>query len=260
MRKFARQKFPTLSAAAVDDEDDLPEEEHEELEESDDDDLDEDTLDDEDDESSEEDDEPSEDDEDEPAPKKSSRAQDRIRALNAQRRETERQNIELRQRLEAIQAQTLQQNTQADQQAQQAFYNSLTPQDKLRYDLNTGLRAQQAEMQRMQFNMQDQTDKAAYDSKALVNPTYAKYAAEVERALSNLRAQNRLNAPREEILKHILGEKLLANKAKGITKKDAKKSVNKNTVKSSGAGKKSDISGGNRKGKTPRERLEGVRF
>jgi hypothetical protein len=61
-----------------------------------------------------------------------------------------------------------------------------------------------------QAQTQDVADKAAFDAKAEGNPRYKRYADEVERRLVDLRKQGQ-SAPREAILKFILGERLLTN-------------------------------------------------
>lgn len=230
--------------------DDLPEDDDEEDVE--------DTDDEEENEDEEESDDEDEDEEEIPA--KKSRAQDRIRRLSAARREKERENLELRQKLDAI---TAQQNAQTSQQHNQAgkaaYLASLPPEQRVQAELQISLQEHQQFMNVQKFQMADTADKSAFDAKAINNPLYARYAAKVELKLADLRKNQNITAPREEVLKHLLGEAMLKVKGKVTSKKDAKKSVTKNSVKPT-SGKKNDVNGGTRKGKTARDRLEGVRF
>lgn len=258
MAKFGKQKFHSLGAAAVDDDDTDLDVEDIDLEGEDELDGEEEDTEEEDTDEEESDDDDGE-EEDEPAPK-SSRSQDRIRALAKQRRDLEAQNLAQKQELDKLRAQTNQprQNGENDPQAIQAWLNTLKPEERQIAELRIQMKHHSQSMQIAQFNMQDNSDRNAYDARAANNPVYRKYAAQVEQKLLELRNNQGLNAPREEILKHIIGERVLRIKGKPVTKGKAGKSVDKHTVKSNA--KKSDVGTGSRKGKTPKERLEGVRF
>lgn len=214
-----------------------------------------------DDEDEPEDDGESEDDEDEPQVKaKGKRENDRIRRLTEARREKERENIELKKQLDQARAgQTQPTNPQNNLAARQAWLNSLPAADRSQAELRIAMQDHAQMMQVQQFNMADSADKAQYDAKAISNSTYARYAARVEQKLASLRNEQGITAPREEVLKHIIGEAVLKIKGKATSKKDAKASVTKNKVKP-GANKKNDLNGGSRQGKTARDRLEGVKF
>lgn len=259
MNKYRKIKFHSLGAAAVDDEEELDLGDIE-LEDDDSlDDSDEELEDEDEDEEPEEGDDEEESDGDEPAPK-SSRAQERIRKLAKARRESEAKNLELQQELDRLRSTNNQpKQQQNDPQAIQAWLNSLKPEERPLAQLQLQMQQHQQAMQVTQFNMQDTADKSAFDAKAVNNPIYRKYATKVEQKLQELRSQQGLNAPREEVLKHMVGELVLNSKKKAVTKDKADKSVKKHTVKPTGKGK-SDINTGSRKGKTPRERLEGVTF
>ena len=191
---------------------------------------------------------------------KSSRGNERIRKLANARREAERENIELKRQLDAARAQT---NTQVAPQnnlaARQAWLNSLPAEQRSQAEFRIAMADHAQQMQLQQFKIADTSDKAQFDARAVNSPVHARYAARVEQKLQELRTQQGITAPREDVLKHIVGEAVLKMKNKGTSKKDAKASVVKNKVKPN-ATKKNDISGGVRAGKTVRDRLEGVKF
>lgn len=87
----------------------------------------------------------------------------------------------------------------------------LSPEERFTLELND-MKAELARNQRIQaFQTYETQDKANFDAKALVNPRYAKYQAEVEARLAAERKAGN-NWPRETILKFVLGERVLENK------------------------------------------------
>lgn len=260
MPKFGRQKFHSLGAAAVFDGDDDDEEldlDDVELEDSD---GEEDEDQEEDEEDTEEDDSEDEDEEEPDVKSKSKRENDRLRRTIEKRKETERENIQLRQDLDKLRnTQNQQVSPQNDEAAYQAWLNTLPADQKVQAQINRSLQQHNQQMQVHRFQMADQADKAAFDAMSITNPIYKKYAAKVEQKLASLRNEQNITAPREEVLKHIIGETVLKIKGKATTKKDAKASISKNKIKP-GSAKKTDLNGGARKGKSPRDRLQGVKF
>lgn len=169
------------------------------------------------------------DDEDEQPAPRSSRRSERVRQLNAEKKE-------LKARLEALErarhTPTQQpQNNNVDPVAEAAWLASLTPEERVRHDVGQVLRKQQQDLELTRFHMQDNMDLQNYKAQALVNPIYAKYHREVEDMLHTLRTQNRMNVPREEILKNIIGQKVLAGKGKMVSKKTATNNMKKNSTK-----------------------------
>jgi len=205
----------------------------------------------------------SEDEEEEEKPRqKSTRANDRIRKLAKERKEA-------RDQLATLQAQIAADNNQRQQRSQQpteaeeaAFRATLAPEDLIRYDVNKILRANQQQTQLMQFNMADMMDKQAFDSRALVDPTFKKYANEVEKRLLDLRTNQRMNVPRGEILKHILGEMVLSGKHKTTSRDKAKQNLknNKTKVSSNRSDTTREVTRSGSEREKRRKRLEGVQL
>lgn len=261
-RKYPKIKAFSLGAAVVDDEEELDlgeldlggdedtggSEEDNDFEETEDSD-----------ESDDGGEEANEDGGEEEQPRPKSRAQTRFQKLNNRARDAEAENIKLRQQLEQLNSRNNQPaGGQNDPQAIQAWLNTLPPAERAQAQMRLQLNAHDGEMQRIRFEMRDSADLAAYNAKAASNPVFAKYANAVETKLQELRRTQNLTAPREEILKHMIGELVLKNKGKPVSKKKADASLKNNTVKATNG--KSNVPGTARKGSTPRERLEGVKF
>lgn len=122
----------------------------------------------------------------------------------------------------------------------------------------------EARLAQTEFSTKDAADAAEFRTLCSSNPAAAKLSADVEEELAKLRA-NGQTAPRETILKYLLGERMLskAPKARQAQVRQAAGSVARNAVRP-GQGR-SDVTAGNRRGATSeaearRQRLEGLKF
>lgn len=146
-----------------------------------------------------------------------SRAQDRIRRQQEEL-QRERQARESAERERALLLQQLEQQRQvADQVRQQQYIETLDPSERQAYLLQQRMEQMQREMQQQQFSQQDMMDKITFQQRALQNPMVAKYADRVEDTLSQMRAKGQ-TAPRESILKFLVGEEVLAKAPASIAK------------------------------------------
>lgn len=207
----------------------------------------------------EDEDEELEADEEEEAPR--GRANERIRRLTRQRKEEEAEKLKLKNELDQLRAQQAAREAQShgnDAAARAQYLANLPADQRVQAELQMTLHQHRKLMQQQQFSIADTADKSAFDAKAITNPLYAKFADRVELKLQQLRSEQNITAPREEVLKHLIGEIMLKKKGTPVSKKDAKASKQKQTVTT---GKnKSNMSGSVRKGSTPKSRLEGVKF
>lgn len=146
-----------------------------------------------------------------------SRAQERIRRqqeeLQRERARADAAERERQQLLQQIQAQS----TQAEQLRQQQFLESLDPSERQAYMLQQQMEQMRREVQQQQFAQADMTDKIGFQQRALQNPMIAKYVDRVEETLAAMRAKGQ-TAPRESILKFLIGEEVL-NKAPAVVAK-----------------------------------------
>jgi len=159
---------------------------------------------------------------------RSSRAQDRIRRQQEEL-QRERQAREAAERERQLLMQQLEQQRVALEQArQQQYLETLDPAERQAYLLQQRMEQMQREMQQQQFAQQDMMDKIAFQQRALQNPMIGKYAERVEQTLMQMRAKGQ-TAPRESILKFLVGEDVLAKAPASIAK--ATKAASKSTPK-----------------------------
>ena len=146
-----------------------------------------------------------------------SRAQERIRRQQEElQRERARADAAERERQQLLQ-QIQSQSTQAEQLRQQQFLESLDPSERQAYMLQQQMEQMRREVQQQQFAQADMTDKIGFQQRALQNPMIAKYVDRVEETLATMRAKGQ-TAPRESILKFLIGEEVL-NKAPAVVAK-----------------------------------------
>jgi hypothetical protein len=158
-----------------------------------------------------------------------SRAQERIRRQQEelQRERQARESVE-RERQQLMQ-QLEQQRTNAEQSRQQQYLESLDPMERQNYQLQTQMEQIRREMQASQFAQADLTDKMAFQQRVTSNPMLAKYSERVESALQDMRNKGQ-TAPRESILKFLVGEEVL-NKAPGAVQKATRAAANRSSAK-----------------------------
>jgi len=122
----------------------------------------------------------------------------------------------------------------------------MDPNERVEFLLQEERAERQAERARDRFETYDSQDRATYNERARTNETYRKYQGEVEHRLQLLRAQGQ-NAPRESVLRFIIGERVLAARGTPKTnkqKKDAQRRVERERVRpSSGKGERGSRSG-----------------
>jgi hypothetical protein len=94
----------------------------------------------------------------------------------------------------------------------QARMSLLTVEERVEAKLDRAQKRHERELNMLRVQSADQADRAAYQAKAATNPRYAKYETEVEKLLLEERRQGR-NFPRELILRAVIGDKVLSNKA-----------------------------------------------
>ena len=139
------------------------------------------------------------------------RAQERIRRQQEELQREREARVRAETQAAEIQRQLAQQSSQAEQIRQQQFLESLDPGERQAYMLQQQLEQVRREMQQSQFAQADMTDKLTFQQRALQNPMVAKYVDRVEETLNAMRTKGQ-TAPRESILKFLIGEEVL-NKA-----------------------------------------------
>lgn len=195
----------------------------------------------------------------EPQPRRGKSRDENMAALRAKAQRAEQLERELEQERRSRQQP---QQVQEDPQAEARRLAAMTPEQRVDYKLARAEEQAARNSAVMQFQMQDQADRVAYQAKASVNPRYAKYADEVERTLDQLRRVNHQNATREQVLTFLLGQRVLANAGKPAAKqrKEAEAGVKRQTTTPSRG--KGDVSGGQRasNGSALKKRLANITF
>jgi len=136
----------------------------------------------------------------------------------------------------------------------------MEPEDRIRYEVNEQVGGLRREFATLSFQMQDSGDRTAFESLCARNPVAAKLHDQVEDRLAEMRAAG-TTAPRETVLKYVIGDRALANAARAGTKarKTAAGNIQRQTARpGSGRGDAADT--GRRGSKTLAERLEGVKL
>lgn len=143
-------------------------------------------------------------------PKQASRANERIRRIEAEKNE-------LAQRLAAAEARDAERERVAAaerlRRQQEIDERDLDPDERWRRQANQQIQA-------MQFQSQDSADRSNYVLKAQSNPIYAEYADRVEKTLKEARASG-FNPEREAVLFRLLGMDTLAKRAQAPAVKKA---------------------------------------
>lgn len=132
----------------------------------------------------------------------------------------------------------------------------LDPTERALYEANVRFQNLERRLNQSEFQRQQDQDRDRFHAKASSDPTYGKYADQVEEMYQE-GLKRGVSAPREELHSLILGRELKKDMAKKLSsKKDtAKKRID--TVTSKPATARGDV-GASKKGKTVEERLAGL--
>ena len=148
----------------------------------------------------------------------SGRADRRIAALQERLAETDRR---LNEALTRVQPQQyIQQGESPEQRAQRLAL--LTPTERMEVELRESEARHESRLQAVLYQSSDASDKAAFQSRAAVDPVYRKWAPRVEAELAKLRndpdPSKRANPQREVLLAYMVGKAALD----GRTSKEGK--------------------------------------
>lgn len=146
-----------------------------------------------------------------------SRGDARIQSLANENREFKRQLAELQAAQQHRQQPPDPYAAQRAQQIEQERLSLMDPEQRFQYQLEKLQSQQQADMQRLRFEMHDSADQARFDALKSTNKLAAAYAPEVDRIIKQERAEGR-NVSREVALKFAIGEKYLAEASKASAK------------------------------------------
>ena len=187
-------------------------------------------------------------DEEEPAPqrkredadvKQGGRAETRIQKLANERREAANRAAKAEAELKVLKeaqenAQRTQQQfaqQQIEEQRLRAAWDQAGPEDRMAMMLEKQRRETQQVLFQHQMQMADTADRMQFEQLAARDTVAAKYKNEVEARLTKVRNAG-FHASREDIYKHILGERVMAARAKASATqgKTGKANIKKQTV------------------------------
>lgn len=169
-----------------------------------------------------------------------SRAQARVETALREAREAKAELERLRTERQQADFQRQQRETAAQEAERLAL---MDPEERYEY------RARQLEakldqrLQAIQFQSDDRADKTAFDALVSRSPIAAKLADKVEDALREMR-RNGTTAPRETVLKYLIGENAIANAGRAKGKATRTAALNKAKQVGRPTGGRSDISSG----------------
>lgn len=161
---------------------------------------------------------------DDPEPAiRQSRAQARIRAQQEELRTARAAVEESRSAAQRVTAELEQIRNGEAQRRNAAMLESLEPEERARVMQDQRMQDLQRQLNATQWQMQETADRTAFMARAASDPVVKRYADRVEAQLANMRRQGN-TAPRENVLKYLIGEDVLSKSSKaGATQRAAGK-------------------------------------
>lgn len=149
-----------------------------------------------------------------PVARQPSRAQARVEAALAGRRDAEAATSELRREMAALRA-----GQQSDQTAERErlALADMDPYDRLVFQTNKAAQATEARFAALTHQLADSADRTDFAAKAARNSAYAAVAEEVETSLAGMRAAG-TTAPRETVAAYLIGKRAIDRAAGAKTK------------------------------------------
>ena len=197
-----------------------------------------------------------------PPVRQPSRSESRIRTLTEQVRDRDQRMADLNRRLDELTRQVQQPRAPVEAPEQRAQRLALmTPEERMQETLREATTSFNQQLQTMQVQQLESSDRTAFQMKAANDPLYAKYAPKVEAKLAEIRTKGG-NAEREVLLKFLIGEAALERRGSKEGKREvrqAQQRVKRATTRPPNSG--SDTAAQRRRGEESLERrLENVQI
>jgi hypothetical protein len=177
-----------------------------------------------------------------------SRGESRQRALANELREARQREADLNRRLDLlIQGQQPRQPQGETPEARANRLALMSPEERITAELNDAKQGFAREMLQTRLQLQESSDKAAYQAKATVDPLYKKWEPKVEAELTELRKQGQ-NVDREKLMYYLIGKSAVEGRqaAKPGQRAEAQRRVSSQRTRPSNSG--SDVSANRRSG------------
>lgn len=189
------------------------------------------------------------------------RGENRFQTLRNENQRLGSDLADTRRRLDELSRQMQQPQVQRESAEQRAArFALMTPQEQMTETLREAEQRQAFREQTFQTQMLDATDRTAFQTKATVDPVYAKWAPKVEGRLAELRARG-TNVEREILLKYLIGEAALERRSSKEGKREvvqAQRRVAAQRTRPANAA--SDTQAQRRGGQSLEQRLENVQI
>lgn len=179
------------------------------------------------------------------------RYSERTRQLNEDRKREAERAAALERELAELRAERRIEQARRDAQTEEDRLALMTAEERFEYKLNKATEENKRVLAQQQFQNMDQMDRLEFRNK--LPPRYSRFADEVETTLQKIRSENKINVPRETVLKLVLGEKLLEQASK-----QAPKGREPSRRQPPPAQSRGDMSGDRRQRQSLEKRLENV--
>lgn len=183
-----------------------------------------------------------------------SRGGNRIATLAAERAAEKARADALERELAQIrQGQTQQQQHQAAEEERQRLA-LMDPEERAEYRIRQSEQRTQQVLNEIRFQAADSADKTAFEGLCARNPSAAALKDEVEQALQTMRASG-TTAPRETVLKYLLGEKALSKAPRASAAAARKSAANRERQQARAVNGRGDVpANGGRRGSEAEQR------
>lgn len=183
----------------------------------------------------------------EPPPRAQSRGESRQAKLARENKEIRERTERLERELAEVRGQRQRAEPTETPEQRQTRLANMEPWERTEYLRQESDQAMRAELARIRFESQDNADKVAFDALAARSPVAGKLKDDVEARLREMRATG-MTAPRETILKYLIGERALGNagRATGKARKAAAANRERQTARPAATGR-GDAGAGDRR-------------
>ena len=177
--------------------------------------------------------------EDEPEPKKPSRAQARIEALDREAKAANERAAALERQIQELQSGRQRSDAEAQAERRRAELAAMDPWDRAQAEARDAEARVNSRLTAVQQQLADSTDRANFAEKCATNPALSKVRDEVEKRLSEARSRG-VDVSRETLAIYILGEERLKTGPKAKARAEKRAAANLGRERSRPASGSSD--------------------
>ena len=186
---------------------------------------------------------------DEPPARQPTRGENRVAAATRTAAEAKAKAESLERELAELRAQANRQNQAPQETAaqRQERLNNMEPWERTEYLRQEDTRRLESQLAQMRWDSQEASDKAAYEALCAKHPVAEKLKGEVEQRLAEIRKAG-TTAPRETVLRWVIGDRALANKGKATGRAQKAASANRDRQQARPTNGRADAAPSDRRG------------